>query len=225
MHRGIIAEGSGEGRGPRQTPPKTTIRRDFGAGAEQDHRRKAASGVAKALGDADTGQSGVLEPTDALLRRAVGRLVSWKAPPTKSLFADCGRPTGADSSAQSSLGQVRRHARALAGANARLITSPQSDQSAAEAGPVVAVATGKDTRQAVATRSRKTNTPGQAGRVMFHVEPGRETRSDAVDQSRSGITTWRQRSFEASRTSAEELASRKAITTCSSRNAVRASSR
>src|SRR5690606_7410194 len=45
------------------------------------------------------------------------------------------------------------------------------------------------------------------------------------DHSRSGITTWRQRSLEASRTSAEEFASRRAITTFSSRRALSASSR
>src|SRR3546814_3328309 len=42
-------------------------------------------------------------------------------------------------------------------------------------------------------------------------------RETCPDHSRSGITTWRQRSLEASRTSAEELASRRAITTFSSR--------
>src|SRR3546814_694390 len=50
-------------------------------------------------------------------------------------------------------------------------------------------------------------------------------RETCPDHSRSGITTWRQRSLEASRTSAEELASRRAITTFSSRRALSASSR
>src|SRR5690606_9805334 len=50
-------------------------------------------------------------------------------------------------------------------------------------------------------------------------------RETSPDHSRSGITTWRQRSLEASRTSAEELASRRAITTFSSRSALSASSR
>ena len=41
---------------------------------------RVLSGAAQGWGDADNGKSGVLEPADALLRRMVGRLVSWKAP-------------------------------------------------------------------------------------------------------------------------------------------------
>src|SRR3546814_14049291 len=49
-------------------------------------------------------------------------------------------------------------------------------------------------------------------------------RETSPDHSRSGITTWRQRSFEASRTTAEELASRSAIPPFPSRSAARSSS-
>ena len=58
----------------------------------------------------------------------------------------------------------------------------------------------------------------KAGRFdVFHVEQDR--------QRRSGITTWRDFSLLASRTRAEELASRSCSTTCSSRRADRASNR
>src|SRR3546814_4470573 len=47
-------------------------------------------------------------------------------------------------------------------------------------------------------------------------------RETCPDHSRSGITMWRQRPLEASRTRAEDLASRRATTTLSSRRALRA---
>src|SRR4249919_2071782 len=65
--------------------------------------------------------------------------------------------------------------------------------------------------------SPKKKTPSR-GRA-FHVK------HSGLNQRRKGITTWRQRSFDASRTIADELASRRANTTLSSRKAVKASSR
>src|SRR3546814_20164123 len=50
-------------------------------------------------------------------------------------------------------------------------------------------------------------------------------RETCPDHSRSGITTWQQRPLEASSTSAEELAPRRAIPTFPARRALRASRR